>query len=78
MKKPKNFEEGICRLEEILANIADEATPISDAVKLYAEAAALLEYCNTALATATLQIEEIDATVQKAAAKAGTVEGDIL
>ena len=33
-------------------------------VKLYAEAADLIQYCNTALETAQLQIEEIDAKLQ--------------
>ncbi len=78
MKTPKNFEEGICRLEEILANIADETTPIAEAVALYAEAATLLEYCNTTLSSASIQIEEIDAKFQKAAVKSSTVEDDIL
>ncbi len=77
MKSPKNFEEGICRLEEILANIAEETTPIAEAVKLYAEAATLLEYCNTALASATLQIEEIDAKF-KAKPQETIIEDDIL
>ncbi len=80
MKTPKNFEEGICRLEEILANIADETTPIAQAVKLYAEAAELLAYCNTTLASASLQIEEIDAKFQNAGKAAGASysEDDIL
>ncbi len=77
MKAPKSFEEGICRLEEILATIAEETTPIATAVKLYAEAATLLEYCNTALAGATLQIEEIDAKF-KAKTQENILEDDIL
>lgn len=78
MKQPKNFEEGICQLEEILATIADDATPIADAVALYADAAQLLAYCNTALASARLQIEEIDAKFQQNAPEETAIEDDIL
>ncbi len=78
MKKPKSFEEGICCLEEILAIIADEETPIAQAVTLYAEAASLISYCNTTLQQATLQIEEIDAKFQKENPQSLTQEGDIL
>lgn len=78
MKAPKNFEEGICRLEEILATIAEESTPIAEAVKLYAEAASLVEYCNTSLQSATLQIEEIDAKFKKAVTQSTSIEDDIL
>ncbi len=78
MKAPKSFEEGICRLEEILATIAEESTPIAEAVKLYAEAAKLLEYCNTSLTGASLQMEEIDAKFQKTRIAQTDIEDDIL
>ncbi|MBQ7858808.1 MAG: exodeoxyribonuclease VII small subunit [Faecalibacterium sp.] len=61
MKTPKNFEAAIARLEELLAKISDEATPLADTVKLYAEAAALIEYCNTTLDNARQEVEQIDA-----------------
>ena len=61
MKTPKTFEEGAERLEAILAQIGDEATPLAQAIKLYAEAADLLAYCNGYLADAKLQMEQIDA-----------------
>ena len=67
MKTPKTFEEGAERLEAILAQIGDEATPLAQAVKLYAEAADLLAYCNGYLADAKLQIEQIDAKCNLAA-----------
>lgn len=70
MKTPKSFEEGIARLETLLEKMSDDATPLAETVKLYAEAAALIDYCNTALNTATLQIHEIDAKL----AKSGAVE----
>jgi exodeoxyribonuclease VII small subunit len=41
----------------------DEQTTLAEAVKLYAEAASLMEYCHTALEKTSLQIEEIDAKI---------------
>ena len=42
---------------------SDETTTLDQSVKLYAEAAQLIQYCNTALDKAKLQIEEIDASL---------------
>ena len=61
MKQPKSFEEGMDRLQGLLSQLQDESTPLADSVKLYAEAAGLIHYCNTALDKAKLQVEEIDA-----------------
>ena len=63
MKQPKSFEEGMQRLQGLLDALQDENTPLADSVKLYAEAAGLIHYCNTALDKAKLQVEEIDATL---------------
>ena len=63
MKQPKSFEEGMNRLQGLLSQLQDETTPLADSVKLYAEADGLIHYCNTALGTAKLQIEEIDASL---------------
>ena len=63
MKQPKSFEEGMERLQGLLAQLQDESTPLADSVKLYAEAAGLIHYCNTALDKAKLQVEEIDASL---------------
>ena len=49
MKQPKSFEEGMDRLQGLLTQLQDETTPLADSVKLYAEAAGLIHYCNTAL-----------------------------
>ena len=46
-----------------LAKMQDEQTTLAEAVKLYAEAASLMEYCHTALEKTSLQIEEIDAKI---------------
>ena len=56
MKQPKSFEEGMDRLQGLLTQLQDEATPLADSVKLYAEAAGLIHYCNTALDKARLQV----------------------
>ena len=63
MKQPKSFEEGMERLQSRLGQLQDESTPLADSVKLYAEAAGLIHYCNTALDKAKLQVEEIDASL---------------
>ena len=63
MKQPKSFEEGMERLQSLLGQLQDESTPLADSVKLYAETAGLIHYCNTALDKAKLQVEEIDASL---------------
>lgn len=60
MKAPKTFEEGMSRLEDILAKMQSEETTLADSVKLYAEAASLVEYCSRTLGKVSLQIDEID------------------
>jgi exodeoxyribonuclease VII small subunit len=60
MRAPKSFEDGMARLETIL--MQSEETTLSESVKLYAEAASLMEYCHAALEKASLQMEEIDAS----------------
>lgn len=63
MRNPKNFEEVLARLQMVLAQMQDETTTLDKAVKLYAEAAQLIAYCNQTLQNAKLQIEEIDAAL---------------
>ena len=63
MRNPKNFEEGLARLQMVLAQMQDETTTLDKAVKLYAEAAQLIAYCNQTLQNAKSQIEEIDAAL---------------
>ena len=60
MKAPKTFEEGLGRLEDILARMQSEETTLAESVKLYAEAAGLVDYCSKTLDKVALQIEEID------------------
>lgn len=61
MKAPKSFEEGMARLDTILAAMQSEDTSLAESVKLYAEAASLMEYCHATLEKTSLQIQEIDA-----------------
>lgn len=61
MKAPKSFEEGMERLDTIFARMQSEETSLAESVKLYAEAASLMEYCRSTLEKTSLQIEEIDA-----------------
>ncbi len=61
MKQPKSFEEGMQRLQELLGVLQDDATPLAQSVKVYAEAAGLISYCKQTLDDAQLKIEEIDA-----------------
>ena len=61
MRAPKSFEEGMTRLNTILVQMQSEETSLAESVKLYAEAASLMEYCQKTLQTVSLQMEEIDA-----------------
>ena len=61
MKQPKSFEESMERLQSLLGQLQDESTPLADSVKLYAEAASLMQYCHATLEKTSLQIEEINA-----------------
>lgn len=65
MKQPKSFEEGMQRLQELLTALQDEATPLAQSVKLYAEAANLIAYCKQTLDDAKLRVDEIDAELAK-------------
>ena len=68
MKKPKSFEEGMARLEELLDTLSSPDTPLEEAITLYSETAGLVEWCNAALKNASLEMEEIDARLAGLAA----------
>ena len=63
MRAPKSFEDGMSRLETILTQMQSEETTLAESVKLYAEAASLMQYCHTTLEKTSLQIEEISAKI---------------
>lgn len=71
MKTPKSFEEGMDRLNTILVKMQSEETSLSDSVKLYAEAASLMEHCHAILEKTSLQIDEIDARIAQTVPKDG-------
>lgn len=66
IEQTRTFEAGMARLEEILTALQREDTPLTDAVRLYAEAAEEVAFCDAALRRARLQIEEIDAKLTPA------------
>ena len=68
MKKPKSFEEGMARLEELLDTLSSPDTPLEEAIKLYSETTGLVDWCNAALKNASLEMEEIDARLAGLAA----------
>lgn len=70
MRAPKSFEEGMERLNALLAQMQQPETTLAESVKLYAEAASLMEYCHNALEKTALQIDEIDAKLTELTATA--------
>lgn len=73
-RAPKSFEEGLERLQGILAKMQEPDTPLTESVKLYAEAADLIQYCNKTLDTAKLQMEEIDTRLSESAVQVEETE----
>lgn len=65
MRQPKSFEEGLQRQQFLQAVLQDDATPLAQSVKVYAEAAQLISYCKQALDDAKLRIDEIDTELEK-------------
>ena len=61
MTAPKSFDDGSTRLEAILGQTRRPETTLAESVKLCAEAASLMDYCDDTLEKATLQLDEIDA-----------------
>lgn len=61
MKKEMTFEAAGAELDGILAEMADEGTPLDRSLALYARAAELIAFCDETLKKAQLTVEEIDA-----------------
>lgn len=61
MKKAMDFEAAAAELEDILAKLSDEATPLAQSLTLYAKAAELIAFCDDTLKKAQMQIDEVDA-----------------
>ncbi|TCL58754.1 exodeoxyribonuclease VII small subunit [Allofournierella massiliensis] len=78
MRKPKSFEEGSAALQQVLDQLADPATPLDKAIKLYSDAASLIAYCSETLEQARLEMERIDLTLSQRSSVAEAGEEDIL
>ncbi len=61
MKKGTTFESASAELEDILAELSDENTPLERSLALYAKAAELIAFCEETLQKAQVTVEEIDA-----------------
>ena len=60
VKKTMKFEEAMARLEEIVALLGDQATPLDQALKLYGEASELSAFCNAKLGEARLRLVTVE------------------
>ena len=78
MRKPKSFEEGSAALQQVLDQLADPATPLDKAIKLYSDAASLIAYCSETLEQARLEMERIDLALSQRSSVAEAGEEDIL
>lgn len=58
VKKSMKFEDAMARLEEIVALLGDQATPLEQALKLYGEASELSSFCSSKLNEARLQMSK--------------------
>ncbi len=59
MKKKRNFEEAMQRLEEIAALLAEGTVSLDQSLKLYSEGAELIRQCDKQLADTKLKIETL-------------------
>ena len=56
-----SYEQAVARIEEILSNLSTGKVTLDESLKLYAEGAKLLEFCEKQLNEAKLQIETLTA-----------------
>ena len=61
--KKQSFEEMLAELEETIARLGDEDTPLEEALALYAKAAQKISACSRVLEEARVQVEEIGKTL---------------
>lgn len=71
MKKEMTFEAAGAELDAILAEMAEEETPLERSLALYARAAELIAFCEETLQKARITVEEIDAKFSDAAGTEG-------
>ncbi len=59
MKKPKNFEEAMQRLETIVAKLEQGNIPLEESIKKYKEGIELTQFCGNKLNEVEKQIKQL-------------------
>lgn len=59
MKQQPSFETASAELDRILQELSQEDTTLERSLELYAQAAELVAFCNEALSSAQMKIDEI-------------------
>lgn len=59
MKKNTTFEQAMHRLDEVVAALESGDAPLEQSLKLYAEGAELVAFCNSKLEDAKLKMEKL-------------------
>jgi len=59
MNKPKNYEDAISKLEQIIQSLEDGNLPLKDATKAFQDGMVLFEYCNNELNKSDQQISRL-------------------
>jgi exodeoxyribonuclease VII small subunit len=63
---PQSFEAALAELEEIVNTMESGRLPLQESLAAYKRGALLLQYCQTALKDAQLQVEVLEKGVLKA------------
>jgi len=72
---PVSFEAALAELEEIVATMEGGQLPLKESLAAYQRGAALLQYCQTALQDAEMQVEVLEKGVLKAFETSGREGG---
>jgi len=76
---PASFEAALAELEEIVARMEGGQLPLKESLAAYQRGAELLQYCQTALQDAEMQVEVLEKGVLKAfetSARDGAADDD--
>jgi exodeoxyribonuclease VII small subunit len=68
---PVSFEAALAELEEIVARMEGGQLPLTESLAAYQRGATLLQYCQTTLKDAEMQVEVLEKGVLKAFESAG-------
>ena len=72
---PVSFEAALAELEEIVATMEGGQLPLKESLAAYQRGAVLLQYCQTALQDAEMQVEVLEKGVLKAFETSGREGG---